>query len=103
VNVLGNGPAARADRAASEVLYDHADARIVGFHLQAGQRIAAHRSESTVAVHVTEGSGVFRGTDMEATLAAGDVVVFAPGEMHAIDAGATPLRFVAVIAPRPGG
>ena len=101
MNVLPVGPAAREDRAASALIHDHADARIVAFHLQPGQKVAPHQSSSTVTVHVTDGSGVFRGDETEATLAVGQSAVFAPGEMHSIDAGATPLRFIAVIAPRP--
>lgn len=102
MNVLGIGPAARADRPASELLHDHADARIVAFHLHPGQKVAAHRSPSTVSVHVTEGAGVFRGGNGEVTLAAGQAAVFEPGEMHAIEAGADALRFIAIISPRPG-
>lgn len=101
MNVLPAGPAARADRAASELIHDHADARIVAFHLQPGQKVAPHRSMSTVTVHVTAGSGVFRGEEAEATLTVGQAAVFAPGEMHAVDAGNTTLRFIAIIAPGP--
>lgn len=103
MNALPIGPGPRDDRPASAILYDHPNARIVGFHLLPGQRIAEHRSTSTVTIHVTEGSGVFRGTHSESRLEAGQVAVFEPDEMHAIDAGAEPLRFVAIITPRPGG
>ena len=101
MNVVTVGPAARDDRAASELIHDHADARIVAFHLQPGQKVAPHRSMSTVTVHVTAGSGVFRGEEAEATLAIGQSAVFAPGEMHSMDAGDMALRFIAIIAPRP--
>jgi quercetin dioxygenase-like cupin family protein len=83
------------------VLYDSPDARVVGFHLLPGQRVAEHRSTSTVTIHVTEGSGVFRGADSASRLEAGQLAVFMPNETHAIDAGAEPLRFVAIITPRP--
>jgi quercetin dioxygenase-like cupin family protein len=94
-------PAPRADRPASAVLHDEPDARIVCFVLAPGQRIPPHHSDSTVIVQVIEGTGVFRGADSEATLGAGQLAVFAPGESHGIEAGAAPLRFTAVIAPRP--
>lgn len=103
MNVLAAGPAERSDRPASAVLFDHEHARVVGFNLLPGQKVAAHRSDSTVTIHVTSGSGVFRGADAEHTLSAGEIAVFAPGEVHAMDAGEEPLRFVAVITPRPGG
>jgi quercetin dioxygenase-like cupin family protein len=101
--VLPVGPASRPDRAASAVLHDHADARVVGFHLQPGQEVAEHRSDSTVVVHVTAGAGFFRGAASESWLETGQLAVFEPGEPHAMRAGEQPLRFVAVIAPRPGG
>lgn len=103
MNVLASGPAERPDRPASAILYDHEHARVVGFNLLPGQKVAAHRSDSTVTIHVTSGTGTFRGADAEYTLSAGEVAVFEPGEMHAMDAGAEPLRFIAVITPRPGG
>jgi quercetin dioxygenase-like cupin family protein len=102
VNVLSSGPGPREDRPANAVLYDRPHARIVGFHLLPGQRVAEHRSTSTVTIHVTAGSGVFRGADCAVHLEAGQVTVFEPEEIHAIDAGSEPLRFVAIITPRPG-
>lgn len=96
-------PAPREDRPSSAVLHDEPNARIVYFHLGPGQSVPPHRSESTVVVQVIEGTGVFRGAESEAILAAGQLAVFAPGESHGIEAGATPLRFTAVIAPRPRG
>ena len=101
MTVLTDGPDTRADRAASAVLYNAADARIVGFHLQPGQRVAEHRSTSTVTIHVTAGSGLFRGADSAFRLEAGQIAVFEPNETHAIDAGTEALRFVAIITPRP--
>lgn len=101
--VLPAGPAPRPDRAASQVLFDHAHARVVAFHLEAGQQIPAHSTDSSVLIHVIEGEGVFRGNASEAKLSAGQIAVFAPGETHAILAGAEALRFVAILTPRPGG
>ena len=71
--MLTDGPATRADRPASAVLYDSVDARVVGFHLLPGQRVAEHRSTSTVTIHVTEGSGVFRGAESASRLEAGQI------------------------------
>ncbi|HEX7117942.1 MAG TPA: cupin domain-containing protein [Longimicrobiales bacterium] len=103
MKALSAGPEARADRPASAVLHDEANVRIVGFRLEPGQRIPPHHSSSTVTVHVTEGRGTFIGADGRAELAAGETAVYAPGETHAIEAGDAPLRFLAIIAPRPGG
>lgn len=103
MNVLTRGPAAREDRYASGLLHDEANARIVAFHLAAGQCVPPHSSDSTVVVLVTEGSGVFSGADGSTTLQAGECAVYAAGETHAIDATDSALRFLAVITPRPGG
>jgi quercetin dioxygenase-like cupin family protein len=103
MKVLAAVTAARPDRAASEVLHDEANGRVVSFHLLPGQRVPPHRSDSTVLVQVIAGSGHFRGAESEAVLSAGECAVFAPGEMHAVEAGTEPLRFLAVITPRPGG
>jgi quercetin dioxygenase-like cupin family protein len=101
MTVLTDGPDSQVSRPASAVLHDSADARIVAFHLLPGQRVAEHRSTSTVTIHVIAGSGVFRGSDSASRLEAGQLAVFAPNETHSIDAGTEPLRFVAIIAPRP--
>jgi quercetin dioxygenase-like cupin family protein len=96
-------PAPRAERPATHLLHDEPNLRVVAFRLQEGQEVPAHRSESSVMLTVTEGEGLFRGAEGEARLAVGESVVYAPGETHSIQATGGPLRFVAVIAPRPGG
>jgi quercetin dioxygenase-like cupin family protein len=102
MKVLSNGPEPRADRAATEILYDEANARIVGFSLNPGQQIAPHKSDSMVIIHVREGTGEFRGESGGEMLSAGQSAVFMPGETHAVNAGKSSLRFIAVIAPSPG-
>jgi quercetin dioxygenase-like cupin family protein len=103
VKVLGAGPGPRADRYASALVHDEPNARIVAFHLAPGQSVPPHTSESTVLVQVTEGHGTFSGADGAAELSAGESAVYAPGELHGIDARDVALRFLAVITPRPGG
>ncbi|HEU0078239.1 MAG TPA: AraC family ligand binding domain-containing protein [Longimicrobiaceae bacterium] len=102
MKTLATEPVApRGDRPTTTLLHDEPNARVVAFQLLAGQRVAEHRSASTVLVQVVEGEGVFRGEDGERRLAAGGVAVFAPGEAHAVDAPDGPLRFLAVITPGP--
>jgi quercetin dioxygenase-like cupin family protein len=98
----GEPPAPRDDRPATLLLHDETNARVVAFHLREGQRVPPHRSDSTVIVQVIAGEGVFRGEGDEARLAAGDTAVYAPGEMHSMDATAGPLHFLAILTPRPG-
>ena len=92
----------REDRPATAIAHDEANARVVVFHLAPGQRVPPHSNRSTVIVTVLEGAGTFHGEEGEAVLRAGQSAVYAPGEEHAITAGDGPLRFQAVIAPRPG-
>jgi quercetin dioxygenase-like cupin family protein len=92
----------RDDRPATAVAHDEANARVVVFQLDPGQRVPPHHNRSTVIVTVLEGSGTFQGADGAAILRTGETAVYAPGEEHAIHAGDEPLRFQAIIAPRPG-
>jgi quercetin dioxygenase-like cupin family protein len=94
-------PPAREDRPATQLLHDEENARVVSFHLLADQEVAPHRSSSTVLVQVVEGEGVFRGEGDETHLVTGDTAVFAPGEMHSMRPVGGPLRFLAIITPRP--
>jgi quercetin dioxygenase-like cupin family protein len=102
MKVLPEGPPARSERPATQILHDDTNARVIAFHLMPGQKVPPHHSSSTVMVHVLEGIGVFHGADTSATLSAGGMAVFEPGETHAIDAVDSSLRFVAIITPRPG-
>lgn len=94
-------PAPRAERPATHLLHDEPNVRVVAFRLEPGQQVAPHHSAATVILQVTEGEGVFSGADGELRLRAGETVVYAPGETHAITAPAGTLRFLAIIAPRP--
>lgn len=97
------GPAARADRPATQLLHDEPNVRVVCFHVAPGQAVPPHTSGSSVLVQVLEGDGVFRGEQSEARLSAGQSAVYAPGELHSMEpAGEGILRFLAIITPRPG-
>jgi quercetin dioxygenase-like cupin family protein len=91
----------RSDRFATRLLHDEPNLRIVSFHLLPGQRVPPHHSDSTVVVQVVEGAGVFTGKAGGALLAEGESAVFAPGEEHSVEAAGIPLRFLAILAPRP--
>lgn len=96
-------PPPREDRHATALLHDEERVRLVAFHLAPGQVVMPHSSPSSVLLIVVSGTGTFRGGNGEALLGPGQVAIFEPGEEHAIEAGATPLHFLAAIAPRPGG
>ena len=100
--------AARAARAASPtrpataVLHDVPDARLVVFRLAPGQAVPPHRNASTETLAVLEGAGVLSGGDGERACVAGDVVVYAPDELHGMRATDAELLLLATITPRPG-
>jgi quercetin dioxygenase-like cupin family protein len=95
-------PAASPTRPATAILHDGPDARLVVFRLAPGQAVPPHRSASTVTLAVLEGAGVLSGGDGERACVAGDVVVYAPDELHGMRATDAELLLLATIAPRPG-
>lgn len=103
MKLLTAGPASREERPATEILHDEPNVRVIAFHLLPGQKIPPHKNNSTVLVQVVSGSGRFHGAESDAWLSEGQGALYEPGEMHAIEAGAAPLRFLAILSPRPGG
>ena len=75
--------------------------RVTLVMVRAGGRIAAHRSDGPVTVHVLDGDIRFRASGQEHRLAAGDLLVAEAGLEHdvASDAGGTFLLTVV----QPGG
>ena len=103
----GTAVAVSDTRPATAILHDAPDARLVVFRLAPRQSVLPHRSSSTVLLTVLEGAGVLsgesRGEPCEQPCAAGDVVAYAPNELHGMRAeGGAPLLLLATITPRPG-
>lgn len=98
--------AAASSRAASAVVHDSADARLVVFRIEPGQAVAPHRSTSTVILSVLEGTALLSGEEngdaREYSLVRGDAVVYAPGELHGMRALQERVLLLATITPRPG-
>jgi quercetin dioxygenase-like cupin family protein len=95
--------ATSAERPATAILHDAADARLVVFRLAPGQAVPPHRNASTVILTVLAGEGVLSGGDGAQPCRAGDVVVYAPDELHGMRADDAELLLLATITPRPGG
>lgn len=95
--------AAHPARPATALLHDHEDVRLVLFRIAPGQAVAPHTSPSSVVLHVVSGSGLVSGDGDERPVAPGDLVAYAPQELHGMRALAEELVIVAAIAPRPGG
>jgi len=93
---------ASSARPATAVLFDSADARLVVFRIQPGQRVAPHHNPSTVTLTVLRGEGFISGRDGERLCRAGELVVFEPGETHGMRAEDAELMLLATITPRPG-
>jgi len=90
------------ERPATAIISDSPDARLVVFRLAPGQVVAPHRSTSSVLLTVLEGSGTLSGEAEERACAAGDVVAYAPDELHGMRADGGELLLLATITPRPG-
>jgi quercetin dioxygenase-like cupin family protein len=98
--------AANPTRPATAVLHDSPDARLLVFRVAPGQHVAPHRNASTVHLTVLAGRGVLSGerdgAAVDVPCAAGDLVVYAPNELHAMRAESEELLLLAAITPRPG-
>ena len=94
------------ERPATAILHDSPDARLVVFRIEPGQAVAPHRSTSTVTLQVLRGTGTLSGEkdDKPETrnVASGDVVIYAPNELHGMRAADEQLLLLATITPRPG-
>lgn len=99
--IAASAVAANPSRPATAIAHDDADARLVMFRIEPGQEVHPHTSTSSVILSVVAGSGVVRGGDEERPVRAGDVVIYARGELHGMRAVAERLVILAVIAPRP--
>ncbi len=99
---LGPPPPPRPDRPANAILHEDPNVRLVVFTLEPRQIVPPHRSTATVLVHVLAGHAVFQGEAGDEPLRPGESAAYAPGELHAIHAGDEGVRFLAIIAPRPG-
>lgn len=95
-----------ANRPATAILHDTPDVRLIVFRLMPGQEVPAHRSLSSVVLTVLAGTGVLSGEQdghpCEQVCAAGDVMAYAPNELHAMRALDDELLLLASITPRPG-
>jgi quercetin dioxygenase-like cupin family protein len=94
--------AADPRRPATAIVHDSADARSIIFRIGPGQTVPPHRSASTVMLTVMAGRGTVSGVDKETPVAAGDVIVYEPNELHGMRAGDDTLVLLATISPRPG-
>lgn len=102
-SVAAAAVSANATRPATAIVHDSADARVVVFRIEPGQHVHPHTSRSTVLLSIVSGHGTVSGGDGERAVRPGDLVSYAPEELHGMRAGDERFVVLAVIAPRPGG
>jgi quercetin dioxygenase-like cupin family protein len=106
VGAAATAVAPNPSRPATAMVFDAPDARLVVFRLAPGQSVPPHRNSSTVILTVLSGSGIVSGPgapgDEEHPCRTGDVIVYAPDELHGMAARETELVILATITPRPG-
>jgi quercetin dioxygenase-like cupin family protein len=107
--IADNAVSTWAGRAATAIVHDSADARMVVFRLDAGDAVAMHTSTSTVILSVIRGTGVISGPaggeteeTQDVIVSAGTVVTYEPDELHGMSAPGGPFVVLATITPRPG-
>jgi quercetin dioxygenase-like cupin family protein len=106
LTIADNAISGNPDRAATAIVHDSPDARIIVFRLDAGQTVPLHSSTSSVTLSVIRGSGIISGpvggVVKEHAVQTGNVATYEPGELHGMHADAGTLVVLATIAPRPG-
>ena len=93
--------AANATRPATAIVHDAPGTRLVVFRIAPGQRVPPHRNAGHVQLTVLAGRGVLTGESdgapIDVPCAAGDVVLYAPHELHAMRAESDELLLLATI------
>jgi quercetin dioxygenase-like cupin family protein len=107
IAIADNAVSGSAGRAASAIVHDSPDVRLVVFRLNPDDSVAMHTSTSTVVLSVVSGTGVISGPVggeiQDVTVSAGTVVTYEPNELHGMRAPQGPFVVLAAITPRPGG
>lgn len=87
-------------RTGPRVLFSTPEARGVVIDLEQGEEMGDHQVRERALLHVVRGTVTVRGGGGATTCPAGSLVVFDPGEPHAVQALA-PARLLLVLAPWP--
>lgn len=99
--IAAGAVAASPSRPATAIAHDDADARLVTFRIEPGQEVQPHTSRSSVVLAVLAGRGIVAGAEGQRPVRAGEVVVYARGELHGMRSTEEQLVILAVITPRP--
>ena len=102
ITIAENASAPRATSPATVVVHDSDAVRMIVFRIEPGQQVAEHTSPSTVILTVLQGEGLVLSAGAAVPAKAGDVVAYAPREVHGMRALAERFVVLATITPRPG-
>lgn len=93
--------AAAPTRPATAVVHDSPAVRLLVFRIEPGQRVAPHTNEGTVLLTVVSGRGTVSGRHESREVGEGEVVAFAPGELHGMHADTERFElFATIVRPR---
>ena len=84
------------------LVHDSDAVRMIVFRIESGQEVAQHTSPSTVVLTVLRGAGLVLREGEPLPVTVGDVVVYAPRELHGMRALDERFVVMATITPRPG-
>lgn len=89
------------------VVAETAEAVVVAWHVNPGQRIAAHvhpKGQDTWTILSGQGQYQVEANGASRPVVAGDIVVANTGQVHGVfNDGDEPLRFISVVAPASAG
>lgn len=89
------------------VVVETPDAVVVAWHVEPGQRIAAHvhpQGQDSWTILAGEGEYQLLASGESRRIAAGDVVIAPRGCVHGVlNTGTVPLRFISVVSPADAG
>ena len=88
---------ANPTRPATAIMHDAPGVRLVVFRIEPGQEVAPHSSEATVLLSVLSGRGTITGGDESHLVGPGEVISYAPGELHGMRAGDETFLLLATI------
>ena len=107
LEIAGKAVSGSPGRAATAIVHDSPDVRLVVFRMNPDDSVAMHTSTSTVVLSVISGTGVISGPVageiQDVTVSAGTVVTYEPNDLHGMRAPHGPFVVLAAITPRPGG
>lgn len=93
-----NAVSSVATRPPAAMLHDAHGVRLVVFRIEPGLEVAPHTSDAQVILTVLEGHGTIIGPESTIAAGPGDVITYAPNELHGMRADRERFCILATIA-----